>query len=133
MMLRKKNPFLAIWQDIHICRRSFIKETLKKHYGENIYIIQIKENEPEVVFGANAIKDKNKAANDEQVLKHSALKIREAVLEYEKNITMSWPPNHQQLIEEEKRIPSSMVRVFFETLLKDPKHRLTSRNIIKSK
>ena len=132
MVLRKKNPFLAIWQDIHICRRSFIKETLKKHYGENIYIIQIKGNEPEVVFGANAIKETIKTANDEQVLKHSALKIREAVLEYEKNNTVSWPPNHQQLIEEEKKIPS-IVRVFFETLLKDPKHRLTSRNITKSK
>ena len=58
--------------------------------------------------------------------------MRDAVLEYEKKMTLSWPPNHEQLIEEVNKIPS-LISIFFEALLKNPKHSLTSSNIIKSK
>ena len=113
-------------------RRGFIKETLKKHYGDNIYIVPISGKEPEVIFGASAITKTIKSSNDEHVVKLCALKLRDAVLEYEKKMTLSWPPNHEQLIEEENKIPS-LISIFFEALLKNPKHSLTSSNIIKSK
>ena len=67
-------------------KRKVIRNALKAHYGNDLCILSIRSNEPEVIFGANAIKETIKSSNDQHVVKLCALKLRDAVLNMRRNL-----------------------------------------------
>ena len=104
--------------------RAKLKERILSEYGTQLLFLTINSTTPQVVVSAEGINSNTIVKNKEQIIKECAKQLRQDILQYASNYSMSWPLATEAIADSEKTLPES-VNDFVSHLLKPEDHSLS--------